>query len=69
MGRYEEAMVATFDGVQPEATKQDKRKMVQYLVKKKKEVFLTFLGFYLKYNGGKLQYESASCSPSKKISL
>ena len=30
MGRYEEAMVATFDGVQPEATKQDKRKMVQY---------------------------------------
>jgi hypothetical protein len=31
LGRYEEAMVATFDGVQPEATKQDKQKWVHQL--------------------------------------
>ena len=66
-------MVATFDGVQPEATKQDKRKWVHQLctqvVKKKKNVFPTFPGFYLKYYRGKLQYESCFCSLSKKISL
>ena len=31
-------------------------------------IFPTFPDFYFKYNGRKLQYESSSCFPSKKIS-